>query len=136
MSNEISLFIFRRDLRLEDNTGLISALNHGGRVIPCFILDKRLLESTPSKLKNNNAIQFMLESLKDLDRQLKQKNTRLHLFFGKVHEIIEELITKEEIESVHFNSDYTTFSKKRDDDICDICEKRKMKCFRFLKGPN
>lgn len=131
MSNEKSVFIFRRDLRLEDNTGLISALNHGGRVIPCFILDKRLLESTPSKLRNNNAIQFMLESLKDLDRQLKQKNARLHLFFGKVHEIIEELITKEKIASVHFNNDYTTFSKKRDDDICNICEKRKMKCFRY-----
>ena len=64
----------------QDSTGLISALNHGGRVIHCFILDKRLLESTPSKLKNNNAIQFKLESLKDLDRQLKQKNARLHLF--------------------------------------------------------
>ncbi len=129
MSNEKSLFIFRRDLRLEDNTGLISALNHGGRVIPCFILDKRLLESTPSKLRNINAIQFMLESLKD--QQLKQKNARLHLFFGKVHEIIEELITKEEVISVHFNNDYTIFSKKRDDDIYNICEKRKMKCFRY-----
>jgi deoxyribodipyrimidine photo-lyase len=126
-----SLFIFRRDLRLEDNTGLISALNHGERVIPCFILDKRLLDSTPSKPKNNNAIQFMIESLKDLDQQLKQKNARLHLFFGKVHEIIEELITKEEIDSVHFNNDYTVFSKKRDDGIYNICKKKNIKCFRY-----
>jgi deoxyribodipyrimidine photo-lyase len=73
----------------------------------------------------------MIESLKDLDHQLKQKNARLHLFFGKVHEIIEELITKGEIESVHFNNDYTIFSKKRDEDICNICKKRKMKCFRY-----
>jgi deoxyribodipyrimidine photo-lyase len=73
----------------------------------------------------------MLESLKDLDQQLKQKNARLHLFFGNMYKIIEELITKEEIESVHFNNDYTVFSKKRDDDICNICKKRKMKCFRY-----
>ena len=73
----------------------------------------------------------MIESLKDLDQQLKQKNARLHLFFGKVHGIIEELIAKEKIDSVHFNNDYTVFSKKRDDSIYNICRKRKMKCFRY-----
>jgi deoxyribodipyrimidine photo-lyase len=52
----------------------------------------------------------MLESLKDLDHQLKQKNVRLHLFFGNMHKIIEELITKEEIESVHFKPQSNTYS--------------------------
>lgn len=131
MSNEKSLFIFRRDLRLKDNTGLISALDHGAKVIPCFILDKRLLDSTPIKPKNNNAIQFMIESIEDLDQQLKQKNARLHLFFGKLHEIIAELMTKEKIDSVHFNDDYTVFSKKRDDDIFSLCRKRDVKCYRY-----
>jgi deoxyribodipyrimidine photo-lyase len=67
LDNEKSLFIFRCDLRLEDNTGLISALNHGGRVISCFIIDKQLLNTTCVKAKNNNAIQFTIESLRDLD---------------------------------------------------------------------
>jgi deoxyribodipyrimidine photo-lyase len=131
LSNEKSLFIFRRDLRLEDNTGLISAFNHGGRVIPCFILDKRLLDSTTIKSKNNNAIQFMIESLRDLEQQLDHKNARLHLFFGRPYNIIRELIAKENVDSVHFNDDYTAFSKKRDDDIYNLCKKKNIKCFRY-----
>jgi deoxyribodipyrimidine photo-lyase len=92
LKNKKSLFIFRRDLRLKDNTGLISALNHGGVVIPCFILDNQLLNTTPTKPKNNNAIQFMIESLKDLDKQLEQKNARLRLFSGRPDNIVNELI--------------------------------------------
>jgi deoxyribodipyrimidine photo-lyase len=41
-----SLFIFRRDLRLEDNTtALIDALKSSECIIPCFILDPRQVES-------------------------------------------------------------------------------------------
>ena len=40
-----ALFIFRRDLRIEDNTGLISALKYSQYVIPCFILDPLLVET-------------------------------------------------------------------------------------------
>jgi deoxyribodipyrimidine photolyase len=40
-----SLFIFRRDLRLEDNTALINALKSLECIIPCFILDPRQVES-------------------------------------------------------------------------------------------
>ena len=132
MDYEKSLFIFRRDLRLEDNTGLISALSQAAeQVIPCFILDEQLLNTTPVKRKNSNAIQFIIESLKDLDQQLKQKNSRLHLFFGKTQNVIKELLGKENISAVHFNDDYTVFSKTRDDDIFNICRERNVKCFRY-----
>lgn len=51
-NDEKSLFIFRRDLRLEDNTGLISALGQAAeQVIPCFILNEQLLNTTPAKRK-------------------------------------------------------------------------------------
>ena len=65
-----SLFIFRRDLRLEDNTALINALKSSECVIPCFILDPRQVENKNNQYKSNNALQFMIESLRDLDRQL------------------------------------------------------------------
>lgn len=68
----ISLFIFRRDLRLQDNTGLIAALRNSEEVIPSFIL-------TPEQLKLNdyrsdNAVQFMFNSLRELDSELKKKD--------------------------------------------------------------
>lgn len=42
---EVSLFWFRRDLRLEDNTGLFHALHSQYPVIPLFIFDDAILES-------------------------------------------------------------------------------------------
>jgi deoxyribodipyrimidine photo-lyase len=38
-----SIFIFRRDLRLQDNLGLIEAMEASHRVIPVFIIDPQLL---------------------------------------------------------------------------------------------
>ena len=36
-----ALFIFRRDLRLDDNTGLLKALSLAEEVYPVFIFDPR-----------------------------------------------------------------------------------------------
>jgi deoxyribodipyrimidine photo-lyase len=36
-----SLFLFRRDLRIPDNTGLIEASSASDKVVPSFIFDPR-----------------------------------------------------------------------------------------------
>ena len=40
----IAIFWFRRDLRVEDNTGLYHALQSGYRVLPVFIFDINILD--------------------------------------------------------------------------------------------
>ena len=57
-----SVFIFRRDLRLDDNTALIAALNNSESVFPCFILDHRQINS--HSYKSEKAFQLMGDSLK------------------------------------------------------------------------
>ena len=44
MTYDISLFIFRRDLRLVDNTALNFALRNSKKVIACFIFDDRQIQ--------------------------------------------------------------------------------------------
>ena len=44
---EKSLFLFRRDLRLEDNTGLIFALKNSSSVIPAFIFTPEQIDHNP-----------------------------------------------------------------------------------------
>lgn len=39
-----SLFIFRQDLRLQDNTALIEAISYSEEVFPIFIHDTRAIE--------------------------------------------------------------------------------------------
>jgi deoxyribodipyrimidine photo-lyase len=111
-----SLFIFRRDLRLEDNTALINALQSSEYVIPCFILDPRQVESKNNEYKSDNAIQFMVESLMDLDRQLSllkyDDQIRLYLFYGVQESVVKQLISSKKIDAVYSNKDYTPFSKK------------------------
>ena len=117
---EKSLFIFRRDLRLADNTGLIAALTQSKIVIPCFIVDPRQI-GQENKFRSMNALQFMFESLQDLDLQLQKHHAQLYLFYGPAPEVVHQLIAQEAVDAVFVNTDYTPFSRKRDEDIKKNC---------------
>ena len=56
-----ALFIFRRDLRLEDNTGLIFALKKSTEVVPCFIFTPEQIYSNP--YLGIHALQFLMALL-------------------------------------------------------------------------
>lgn len=120
MINKKALFIFRRDLRLADNRGLIKALQESEIVIPCFIFDPRQVGEKNS-YRSNNCIQFMIESLQDLDAQLHKKDGQLYYFYGNAEEIVKKIIEHEKIDAVYCNRDYTPFSIKRDDAIKKVC---------------
>lgn len=117
-----SLFIFRRDLRCDDNTALIHALECSLEVIPCFIFDPRQTEN--HSYKSEPAFVFMLQSLEDLQSQLVKREGRLFLFEGAAEEVVGRLIADEEIEAVYVNEDYTPFSVKRDLSIKKVCAAR------------
>lgn len=112
-----SLFVFRRDLRLDDNTALIQALSDSDEVIPCFILDPRQLES--NEYRSLNAIQFMFESLRELNSELLENDSLLYLFKGQSEQIISQILTQ--VDAVYLNRDYTPFSIKRDNSIQNLC---------------
>ncbi len=116
----LSLHIFRRDLRLEDNTALIEALASSEQVIPCFIFDKRQIED--NDYKSANAMQFMANSLHELDLALQAKGGRLYCFYGTAETVVEKLITSLPIKAVFHNRDYTPFSKQRDSAIEQRCQ--------------
>ena len=119
------IFIFRRDLRIADNLGLLFACKKSKHVIPIFIFTPEQIKK--NKFKSDNAIQFMIESLQDLNKSLKNKLT---LYFGEQDKIIEKLLKKDqEIDGVVFNTDYTPYAIKRDNDIVKVCKKLDKKCF-------
>lgn len=125
----LTLFIFRRDLRLEDNISLIFALQNSEQVIPCFIFDPR--QCVKNSYKSAYSIQFMIESLEDLQQQLKTRDAQLFLFYGIAEKIIEKLLLDKKIDAVYFNRDYTPFSQKRDHAIQTICKKHSVKIHIF-----
>lgn len=121
MKYKKALFIFRRDLRLEDNTGLIFALKNSEKVIPAFIFTPEQIERNP--YRSDHCLKFMLESIEDLEEQLKQKGGKLFLFHGKNEAVVEECIEKLHVDAVIVNRDYTPYSIARDAKIEKVCKK-------------
>ena len=117
-----ALFIFRRDLRLRDNTGLIRALRDSEEVVPAFIFDPRQTGRHP--YKSDNALQFLVTSLAGLDRELRTKGSHLYLFQGRAENVVYALLRSEGLDAVYVNRDYTPFSRRRDAAIGDACREK------------
>ena len=60
----ITIFWFRRDLRIEDNCGLFHALKENKNVLPIFIYDLNILKNFSD---DDPRIEFIYNSLKLLD---------------------------------------------------------------------
>lgn len=129
MKNNKSVFIFRRDLRLEDNSGLIKALENSEKVIPLFIFDDKQINK--NKYFSKNAFEFMINSLKELDKSLRNRGSKLYVCSGSYAEIISEIIKEKNIDSVYVNKDFTPFSRKRDGEIKKVCDKNNTLFFRI-----
>lgn len=114
-----TLFIFRRDLRVHDNLGLNAALAFSEQVIPCFILDPQQIETHP--YQSQPGLQFMLEALGDLERQLQTHGGLLHYFNDQAHDVVRRLHQTHGIDAVFVNRDYTPFSQRRDLALAQVC---------------
>ncbi|MFT4312517.1 MAG: cryptochrome/photolyase family protein [Candidatus Woesearchaeota archaeon] len=116
-----AIMMFTRDLRLVDNTALNSI--QAQQVIPIFIFNPKQIEQKNNPYFGSHVVQFMLESLNDLDEQLQKHKSKLHFFYGEPTTILQELIRKHTINAIYINKDYTPFSQKREHDIHALCQK-------------
>ena len=83
-----SIFIFRRDLRIQDNLGLIYACKNSKYVMPIFIFTPEQIEN--NSFKSDNAVQFMIESLEELaarEDEINELTTQLHEVQTKLKDI-------------------------------------------------
>jgi deoxyribodipyrimidine photo-lyase len=119
-----AVFMFRRGLRLQDNTGLLHALDSAEVVIPIFILDPKLLEG---EYASKHAIQFMFESLEELDSELLEKGSQIYFFKGLPNQVFTKLLKQESgVEAFVVNVDYSKYSKDRDEKLEKICKQNKV----------
>jgi deoxyribodipyrimidine photo-lyase len=135
---ENGLFIFRRDLRIVDNNGLNSLANICKNIFAVFIFTPEQVGSA-NKYKSPNAVQFMIESLRDLDSEINSQHGKLHFFYGKNNRVVADCIKALDINVVAFNLDVTPYAKERDTDISKICERSGVDVFTthdyFLHDP-
>ena len=84
---EKGIYIFRRDFRLNYNVAFANAINKCKHILPVFIFTPSQI--TKNSYKSNNAVQFMIESLSDLEMQLTGKHGKLYTFYGDNSLILE-----------------------------------------------
>jgi deoxyribodipyrimidine photo-lyase len=118
---ENGLFIFRRDYRLIDNIGLSTANKKCKNIYTIFIFTPEQV-GNKNIYKSNNAVQFMIESLMDLEREINKSGGKLYTFYGSNKKIIKDCIEAFKINYVSFNKDYTPYALERDKEIVELCK--------------
>ena len=125
---KITLFWFRRDLRLEDNIGLFHALQSDYPVIPLFIFDEDILENLA---KNDARVTFIYDSLQKINSELTAIDSSLLVKKGKTHEVWKSLLQEFEIQQVFFNKDYEPYAIQRDLAISSLLQQNNIETYSF-----
>ncbi|KAF3791892.1 6-4-DNA photolyase [Nymphaea thermarum] len=121
-----SLLWFRKCLRLHDNPALEHACRNSIHLYPVFVLDSWYLDPDPTAFSPGSAragvnrIQFMLESLDDLDCSLKKLGSRLLLFKGDAADVIIKLLKRWNIGKLCFEFDTEPYGLNRDRKVKDF----------------
>ena len=118
---KVNIFWFRRDIRLEDNTGLFHALEAGLKVVPVFIFDKEILNKLENK--SDRRVDYFYQALEEIHTELKKHKSGLTVFHDKPVEAFKKLIKDFEIDTVFCNRDYEPQAIKRDEEIQDLLKK-------------
>jgi|MTBAKSStandDraft_2_1061841.scaffolds.fasta_scaffold03555_13 deoxyribodipyrimidine photo-lyase len=113
------LYLFTRDLRLEDNPALNEALRRCHEVIPLFILDPR--QTDENRYFSPRAFSFMLESLEDLSQSLARQGGKLTVIRGRSEEVLARLLSVYEIRALFCQKDYTPFAREREKRLESLC---------------
>lgn len=133
----LNLFLFHRDLRLEDNTALIAlakqSVADGVPVLPVFVFTPEQIDPKKNDYFSHPAVQFMCESLDDLAEQLKAAGGFLYTFRGDTLGVVQSLVKSAgvagwRIGTVGWNEDYSVYATQRDQRLRDWCESKDIAC--------
>ncbi|MEO6133272.1 MAG: deoxyribodipyrimidine photo-lyase [Saprospiraceae bacterium] len=125
----ISIFWFRRDLRIEDNHGLYEALLHSAPVLCIFIFDKNILEGLTNKL--DQRVEFIHSTLLDIDKELSSYGSSLLTFHDTPENAFNTCIEKFNIQTVFTNHDYEPYAISRDEKVRDLLNEKGIPLLTF-----
>ena len=110
----MTIFWFRRDLRLLDNTGLNLALSESKDVQPIFIFDDDIIDELS---KDDPRLNFIYQELLKINKELLSYNSSLKVYHGNPLKVFKELSRENPELVVYTNRDYEPYAIKRDEDI-------------------
>jgi len=124
------LFIFHRDFRIIDNQGLIEASKLCKNLYTCFIFTPDQVGNA-NDFRSQNAIQFMIESLEELQTDINKNGGKLIILYQNQISALRELISELKIDGIYFNKDYTPYAVDRDTKTQELCKRLSIDCQMF-----
>jgi deoxyribodipyrimidine photo-lyase len=107
----------RRDLRLQDNAALSTALRQCKSVFIAFIFDKTILDALPSK--RDRRVEFIWQSIMEIDIELRQHGGQLICEHAVAEHSIPRLAAELNAEAVFANHDYEPQAIMRDEQVSE-----------------
>ena len=128
MNNEcISLFWYRRDLRINDNAALFKALSSNSIVQPIFIFDKNILDKLENK--KDRRVEFIHHALEDIQNKLAEIGSTLWVFYGEPLQIIKNICSEHNVKNIYANHDYEPYAIARDLSIEEFLKEKSIEFF-------
>lgn len=129
MKRYLSIFLYRRDLRIQDNNGLFKAFQFNKTLRPIFIFDTNILDDLHEK--KDRRISFIQEELKELRAAYNRLGSDLWVYHGNPEEIFDKMLRIHPIANVFTNEDFEPYGIARDNAIKSICTKYQVQFHSF-----
>jgi deoxyribodipyrimidine photo-lyase len=126
---KITIFWFRRDLRLEDNTGLYYALTQEKNVLPLFIFDRNILDKLEDR--TDARVSFIHQQIHRIHEELKGFGSSILVKYGKPLDVWSSLINEYNIENIYTNRDYEPYAKERDEAVKTVLQGKNIQFLDF-----
>ena len=122
MKTEVNVFWFRRDLRLDDNSGLYHALKSGLPVLPVFIFDRDILDKLADK--DDSRVTFIYKAINELNIQLKTWCSSILVKYNFPINAWEEILKDHNVRNIYTNHDYEPYACKRDSLLLELFKEK------------
>jgi len=98
-----SIYWFRKNLRLRDNPSLFNAIKDNDEIIFIYIIDLQTYNPNGLDIHEIGDFRkkFIMESVLDLEKNLKSKKIHLHVFEGDKFKILEEIRSSHGIDTIY-----------------------------------
>jgi deoxyribodipyrimidine photo-lyase len=107
---------FRNNLRLHDNPTWFKACSKSEQLIPLYVLNNSILKKGIYKIERieNFRLQFLLESIKELKKNLNKQHSDLLFKIGNPVDIIIDLCKKYNVKKVYYPKIYAYDERKEE----------------------
>lgn len=121
----------RRDLRLHDHAALAAACRDHSTVHLVFVFDPDVLEPLKKRAPGDRRVQFIAESLAELQSTLYTYGSAIHIRYGDPVTEIPKLVKTLQADALYFNRDYTTYPLKRDAAVSEALSQMGRRVYSF-----